>query len=568
MAKKNPSVLWTVDQSGETGIGETGRLNAQQNIGIKGDFVKAAATNQFVTHVARKTDKTLEIHTAQPSLSNLSGLGDSKKNQSIVTNNNGAITSKKLEATEDDQTSSATTIKVVSSMTEDGQGNVTFTTKNITTATLNDPGITTLLTNTYASNTRVTTENKAVTAQGVWTAINSLFSSGLTDPSGAPGYAGLTYQNSSSKDIWFSTGTTDVKDWNLISNRVHQLIIQIKHLTINGVPGNNRNILCDKHRYTNQSGNYIFEPVTPTQLYEWVNRGDYITIGKEVAPDPWGDCYPLYITEIQSDITTLETTNIAVVGKGYNHYTWLSYWSNIIQDDDGVRYMEFLDWDNGGTFINHNTLTIKRNNTVLDTFEANNASDKTINIIVPTKTSDLSNDSGFVDKKSGMCYAVWEKTWLSTPSDADNPLKNFQDITSFSDFTSTGTSDNDVYILSGNGGGTKTNIMLAKPSNMSVKWTYSLEVKWINSSSLWGQNAGTRLLLSDSAHSGYDYMNPDYSEGAYDLEWACTVTGFGGSGGDVNPYRKILPSYYAFVANQNTCTGTLRWSLYLNWVQV
>lgn len=46
--------------------------------------------------------------------------------------------------------------------------------------------------------------------------------------------------------------------------------------------------------------------------------------------------------------------------------------------------------------VNDGTLTIKRNGTTVATFSANSATDVTANVAVPTKTSDISNDSGFI----------------------------------------------------------------------------------------------------------------------------------------------------------------------------
>ena len=46
--------------------------------------------------------------------------------------------------------------------------------------------------------------------------------------------------------------------------------------------------------------------------------------------------------------------------------------------------------------VNDATLTIQQNGTTVNTFTANSSSDKTVNISVPTKTSDLNNDSGFI----------------------------------------------------------------------------------------------------------------------------------------------------------------------------
>ena len=50
--------------------------------------------------------------------------------------------------------------------------------------------------------------------------------------------------------------------------------------------------------------------------------------------------------------------------------------------------------------VNNATLTIQQNGTTVDTFTANSSSDKTVNITVPTKTSDLTNDSGFLTLES------------------------------------------------------------------------------------------------------------------------------------------------------------------------
>ena len=46
--------------------------------------------------------------------------------------------------------------------------------------------------------------------------------------------------------------------------------------------------------------------------------------------------------------------------------------------------------------VNDATLTIQQNGTTVDTFTANSSTDKTVNITVPIKTSDLTNDSNFV----------------------------------------------------------------------------------------------------------------------------------------------------------------------------
>ena len=46
--------------------------------------------------------------------------------------------------------------------------------------------------------------------------------------------------------------------------------------------------------------------------------------------------------------------------------------------------------------VNNGTLTIQKNGTTVKTFSANQSGNATANITVPTKTSELTNDSGFL----------------------------------------------------------------------------------------------------------------------------------------------------------------------------
>ena len=61
-------------------------------------------------------------------------------------------------------------------------------------------------------------------------------------------------------------------------------------------------------------------------------------------------------------------------------------------------YHNWQELDNllGGGTPKDGTLTIQKNGTTLRTFSANQSTDETVNIEVPTKTSDLNNDSGFI----------------------------------------------------------------------------------------------------------------------------------------------------------------------------
>lgn len=58
--------------------------------------------------------------------------------------------------------------------------------------------------------------------------------------------------------------------------------------------------------------------------------------------------------------------------------------------------------------VNNATLTIQKNGTTVNTFTANASSNVTANITVPTKTSDLTNDSDFVTS-STINNIIWRQ---------------------------------------------------------------------------------------------------------------------------------------------------------------
>lgn len=98
---------------------------------------------------------------------------------------------------------------------------------------------------------------------------------------------------------------------------------------------------------------------------------------------------------------TNETVNIEVPTKTSD----LNNDSNFVQSSDLATVAtsgSYNDLSNRPTIptVNDAMLTIQQNGTTVDTFTANSSSDKTVNISVPTKTSDLNNDSGFLTLES------------------------------------------------------------------------------------------------------------------------------------------------------------------------
>jgi len=67
--------------------------------------------------------------------------------------------------------------------------------------------------------------------------------------------------------------------------------------------------------------------------------------------------------------------------------------------------------------VGNGTITIQKNGTRVDSFTTNQSGNKTINIAVPTKTSDITNDSGFLTSQT-------QSNWTQTNSTAVDFIRN------------------------------------------------------------------------------------------------------------------------------------------------
>ena len=189
-----------------------------------------------------------------------------------------------------------------------------------------------------------------ITAGGISKKVrfNAPFTNASADPSSAASIAGEIYRNYKTGDIWIAANNQDVDGWVLIHNRIHDLIVQRQNVVING-QGDARNILCDKQKYTiDGNGDPVFERVDLYDLAKWKNRGDVINVGGEVAYDPWGDGYPMRITEYQAQKDANNKwycTNINLRGFKYSSSSEGSYWGNKNHDDTTNKdFMEFTSW--------------------------------------------------------------------------------------------------------------------------------------------------------------------------------------------------------------------------------
>lgn len=69
--------------------------------------------------------------------------------------------------------------------------------------------------------------------------------------------------------------------------------------------------------------------------------------------------------------------------------------------------------------VNNKTITIQKNGTAVDSFTLNQSTDKNINITVPTKTSDITNDSGFLTSHQSIKTLKTDNTTAQTASSSE-----------------------------------------------------------------------------------------------------------------------------------------------------
>ena len=157
----------------------------------------------------------------------------------------------------------------------------------------------------------------------------------------------------------------------------------------------------------NDSG-FITASSVPTKTSELQNDSGFITLSDVPAVNDATLTIQKNGTTVgtfTANSSTNTTVDIAVPIK-----------TSDLQNDSGFITSESL------PTVNDATLTIQKNGSTIDTFTANSSTNKTVNIAVPTKTSDLQNDSGFITSSDipAQAQADWTQTNTQDPSYIQN----------------------------------------------------------------------------------------------------------------------------------------------------
>ena len=184
--------------------------------------------------------------------------------------------------------------------------------------------------------------------------------------------------------------------------------------------------------------------------------------------------------------------------------------SNEVLDDhiaDQVIHVSQADRDRWNN-INDGILTIQTNGTNVQTFSANQSSNVTANIIVPTKTSDLTNDSNFVISSDLAVFATKEYVDGSVASAISRVYKPQGTVTvnTLNSLTITKEMNGYVYDILGSGTLTKGSVQVAQGDNVAIIWNEDLtDWKWDRLSSIVDlSNYATKTYVNQGLNSKVD----------------------------------------------------------------
>ncbi len=141
--------------------------------------------------------------------------------------------------------------------------------------------------------------------------------------------------------------------------------------------------------------------------------------------------------------TSMNALDSQTSGGGYADALLLSTWSDasggrvnalVVTKQNDQKLYHYTGTYNGSSWsgkkeiaytdaiptVNNATLTIQKNATTIDTFTANSATNKTVNIVVPTDTGDLTNNAGYL--KADDVYPVGSIVTFYDTADHSNFL--------------------------------------------------------------------------------------------------------------------------------------------------
>lgn len=142
--------------------------------------------------------------------------------------------------------------------------------------------------------------------------------------------------------------------------------------------------------------------VTDAEKSAWNNKSDFSGSYNDLTDKP---AIPDELADLADDTTHRLVTD-----------TEKSTWN--AKSDFSGSYNDLTDKPTIPT-VNNPTITIQKNGQNVDSFTLNQSGNKSINMVVPTKTSDLSNDSNFINSTVNNLANYYLKTQTYTQAEVD-----------------------------------------------------------------------------------------------------------------------------------------------------
>lgn len=174
-----------------------------------------------------------------------------------------------------------------------------------------------------------------------------------------------------------------------------------------GITGN---VQADWSVEDKTSGAYIKnKPNVPSKTSDLINDSNFVSDANYVHTD--------------NNYTTTEKNKLSKIASGAEVNVQSDWSQSDNTKDDYIKNKPTIPTVNNGTF------TIQKNGNNIQTFSANQSTNATANITVPTKTSDLINDSGYITN-----YTETDPIFTASPAHkiTDKDITNWNNKSNFS----------------------------------------------------------------------------------------------------------------------------------------
>ena len=138
----------------------------------------------------------------------------------------------------------------------------------------------------------------------------------------------------------------------------------------------------------NQSTDETINITVPTKVSDLSNDTWFIT----------SSSLPTKVSDLQNDTWFITSSSLPTATSDLTNDSWYITSADIPTNVSDFTNDAWYITSASLPTVNNNKITIQKNGTKVDDFTLNQSSDKTINIAVPTKTSDITNDSWYITK--------------------------------------------------------------------------------------------------------------------------------------------------------------------------